>query len=74
MDAAVARSGGFGGGVEWTGSRWRPDRPVRWRAWWSSACGRLSRSELNGAWLAIGAVGLGCLWIGDEGGVESIFA
>ena len=26
------------------------------------------------AWLAIGEVGLGCLWIGDEGGVESIFA
>ena len=29
---------------------------------------------LIGAWLAIGEVGLGCLWIGDEGGVESIFA
>ena len=26
---------------------WWPDRPVRWRAWWSTACGRLSRSELN---------------------------
>ena len=24
---------------------------------------------LVGAWLAIGEVGLGCLWIGDEGGV-----
>ena len=23
------------------------DREVRWRAWWSTACGRLSRSELN---------------------------
>ena len=22
----VARSGGFGGGVEWAGGRWRPDR------------------------------------------------
>ena len=23
------------------------DREVRWRAWWSTACGRLSRSKLN---------------------------
>ena len=29
---------------------------------------------LVGAWLAIREVGLGCLWIGDEGRVESIFA
>ena len=29
---------------------------------------------LVGEWLAIGEVGLGCLWIGDEGGVELIFA
>ena len=28
----------------------------------------------GGSWLAIAKVGLGCLWIGDEGGVESIFA
>ena len=26
MDAAVARSGGFGGGVEWAGGQWRADR------------------------------------------------
>ena len=29
---AVARSGGFGGGVEWVGDRWRPDR---WICGWS---------------------------------------
>ena len=29
---------------------------------------------LVGAWLAIGNVGFRCLWIGDEGGVEPIFA
>ena len=23
---AAARSGGFGGGVEWAGDQWRPDR------------------------------------------------
>ena len=54
MEAAAARSGGFGGGVglvvrvgqisDWW---WRPNRPVHWRAWWSTACGRLSRLELN---------------------------
>ena len=47
MEAAAARLGGFGGGVEWAGGRWRPDRPVHWRDWWSTACSRLSRSELN---------------------------
>ena len=26
MEAATVRSGGFGGGVEWAGGRWRPDR------------------------------------------------
>ena len=31
MEAATGRSSGFGGGVEWAGSRWRPDQPVRWR-------------------------------------------
>ncbi|KAK9988203.1 hypothetical protein SO802_028442 [Lithocarpus litseifolius] len=56
MKAAAVRSGGFEGGVEWAGGRWRPDRPVRWRALWSMACGRLSRSELINAWLAIGEV------------------
>ena len=47
MEAVVAKLGGFGGGVEWAGGRWRPDRPVRWRAWWSTTYGQLSRSELN---------------------------
>ena len=28
MEAAAARSGGFGGGVEWASGRWRPD----WRS------------------------------------------
>ena len=50
-------------GVEWNGlvvgggqirDRWW--WPVCWRAWWSIACSRLSRSELVGAWLAIGEV------------------
>ena len=27
---------------------------------------------LVGTWLAIGEVGLGCLWIGDEGGWNEI--
>ena len=44
---ATARSGGFEGGVEWAGGRWRQDQPMRWRAWWSTAYGQLSRSELN---------------------------
>ena len=26
MEAAAVRSGGFGGGVEWAGGRWRPNR------------------------------------------------
>ena len=26
MEAAAIRSSGFGGGVEWAGGRWRPDR------------------------------------------------
>ena len=26
MEAAVVRSGGFGGGMEWAGGQWRPDR------------------------------------------------
>ena len=44
-------------GVEWNGlvvggsqignRWWQPDRLMRWRARWSTACGRLSRSELN---------------------------
>ena len=33
-----------------------------------------TRCGKGGSRLAIGNVGLGCLWIGDEGGVESIFA
>ena len=32
-----------------------------------------TRCARGGSWLAIGEVGLGCLWIGDEGGMESIF-
>lgn len=44
-------------GVEWSGlvigggqigdRWWRPVRLGRWRAWWSMACGRLSRLVLN---------------------------
>ena len=26
MEVAAVRSGGFGGGVEWAGGRWQPDR------------------------------------------------
>ena len=26
MEVAAIRSGGFGGGMEWAGGRWRPDR------------------------------------------------
>ena len=26
MEAVAVRSGGFGGGVEWAGGQWRPDR------------------------------------------------
>ena len=39
-----------------------------WVVMTRTRCGR------GGSWLVIGEVGLGCLWIGDEGGVESIFA
>ena len=54
---------GVGLGVEWSGlvvgggqigDRWW--RLVRWRAWWSTAYGWLSRSELVSAWLVIGKV------------------
>ena len=72
------RSDRVGLGVEWSGlvvgggqigDRWW--RLVRWRAWWSTAYGWLSRSELVSAWLAIGKVdrwwmrgGLGSGWTG----------
>ena len=32
MEVAMARSGGFRGGVEWAGGRWRPNWPMHWRA------------------------------------------
>ena len=81
MDAAVARSGGFGGGVEWAGGQWRADRRLVVAARSASVVESLVEHGLRsvvkiraqpilvGAWLAIGEVDLGCLWIGDEGGV-----
>ena len=49
---------------------------VCWRAWWSTACNGMqsvvkieAQPVLVDAWLAIGEVGLRCLWICDEGGV-----
>nr|POE45269.1 hypothetical protein CFP56_43031 [Quercus suber] len=86
MEAAATRSGGFGGGVEWAGGRWQPDWRSMVAARSVSALESLvehslwlvvkigAQPLLVGAWLAIKEVGLGCLWIGDEGGVESIFA
>ena len=82
----MARSGGFGGGVEWAGGWWQPDRRSVVAARSANALESLvehglqsiikigAQPVLIGAWLAIGEVGLGCLWIGDEGGVELIFA
>ena len=78
---AAARSGGFEGGVEWVGGRWRPDQRSMVAARSANALESLVEQGLRsvvkigaqpvlvGAWLAIGEVGLGCLWIDDEGGV-----
>ena len=81
MEAAAAKSGGFGGGVEWDGGRWLPNRRSVVAAKSASALESLVEHGLQsivkigaqpilvGAWLAIGEVDLRCLWIGDEGGV-----
>ena len=86
MEAMAAKLGGFGGGVEWAGGRWRLDRRSVVAARSASALESLvehglrlvvkigAQSILVSAWLVIGEVGLGCLWISDEGRVESIFA
>ena len=83
---AAARSGGFEGGVEWVGGRWRLDQRSMVAARSANALESLVEQGLRSvvkigaqpvlvdAWLAIGEVGLRCLWIGDEGGVELIFA
>nr|POE48954.1 hypothetical protein CFP56_49418 [Quercus suber] len=60
MEAAEARSGGFRGGVEWAGGQWQLDQ--------RSVVAARSASALE-----IGAVGLGCLWISDDGGWAKIF-
>ena len=82
----MARSGRFGGGVEWASGRWRLNRRSVVAARLASALESLVEHGLRSvvkigaqpilvdAWLAIGEVGLRCLWIGDEGGVELIFA
>ena len=79
MEAAVARSDGFGGGVEWASGWWQPDRKSVVAAKSASALESLvehglrlivkigAQPVLVSAWLAIGEVGLGCLWINDEG-------
>ena len=84
--AAVARLSGFGGGVEWVGGQWQPDQQSVVAAKLASALESVvehglqlvvkikAQPVLIGAWLMIREVGLGCLWIGDKGGVESIFA
>ena len=67
--------------MEWAGDRWWPDWRLVVAAKSASALESLvehslwsvvkigAQLVLVGAWLAIGEVGLGCLWIGDEGGV-----
>ena len=79
MEAAAGKSGGFGGGVEWDGGRWLPNRRSVVAAKSASALESLvehglrsivkigAQPVLVSAWLAIGEVGLGCLWINDEG-------
>ena len=81
MEDGGGQIGGFGGGVEWAGDRWWPDWRLVVAARSASALESLvehslwsvvkigAQLVLVGAWLAIGEVGLGCLWIGDEGGV-----
>ena len=78
---AVARSDGFGGGVEWVGGQWQPNRQSVVAARSARALESLVEHGLRlivkiraqpiliSAWPVIGEVGLGCLWIGDEGGV-----
>ena len=79
MEAAAAKSGGFGGGVEWDGGRWLPNRRSMVVAKSASALESLVEHRLQSivkirfqpilvsAWLAIREVDLGCLWIGNEG-------
>ena len=79
MESVTARSGGFGGGVEWDGGRWLPNQRSMVATKSDNALESLVEHDLRsivkigaqpvlvGAWLAIGEVGLGCLWIGDEG-------
>ena len=77
MEAVATKSGGFGGGVEWAGSRsGQIDQCVGelGGAQPTSVFKIGAQPVLVGAWLAIREVGLGCLWISDEGGVELIFA
>ena len=61
VDGGRRRPDWAGLGVEWSGlvigggqigdRWWRLDRPVRWRAWWSTDCGQLSRSVSSlGLW------------------------
>ena len=81
MEAAAPRSSGFGGEVEWAGGRWWPYRRSVVAARSFSALEILvehglwsvvkieNQPVLVSAWLVIEEVGLGCLWIGDEGGV-----
>ena len=85
MEAAAARSGGFGGGVEWASGQWRADRRLVVVARSASVVESLVEHGLRSvvkiraqpvlidAWLAIGNVGLWCLWIGDEEGWAKIF-
>ena len=50
MEAVVARSGGFGGGVEWVGGWWRPDRRSMVVARLASALESLVE---HGLWLVV---------------------
>ena len=86
MEATAARLGGFGGGMDWVGGQWQPNQQSVVAARSASALESLVEHGLQlvvkieaqlvlvGAWLTIREVGLGCLWISDEGGVELIFA
>ena len=82
MEDSGGQIGGFGGGVEWAGDRWRPNRQSVVAVRSASALESLVKHSLRsvvkigaqlvlvGAWLAIGEVGLGCLLMGVVGGVD----
>ena len=61
MEAAAVRSGAFGGGVEWVGGRWQPDR------WLAVAASALESLVEHGLWLVVKIRARRCM-AGDQRG------